>query len=1265
MSKHQTNTKMEDTMDVGNDLARKYEKKTHLEHIKDLPDTYIGSIQNEKLNQWVVSHYISNKNNANTSNDDNSQDEYEERELSYDELMLIKHGKMKDTRKQDSTVDEVKMRIVNKQITYPPGLKNIIEEILVNAIDNHNRIKQRTNQGKKRLKKMTYIKVSIDINTGMIVVENDGEGIDVAEHPTEKIYIPQMIFGELLTSGNYNKDEEKTTGGKNGYGAKLTNIFSTYFRVETVDRHRKLMFSQEYRNNMNVKEKPVIEKFTGSPFTRISFIPDYERFGIPGITRDLISLIEKRTYDMVVCSGGEIKVYFNGEQVALNNFDQYISLYVGDDTSRVSQRFNERWEVAATLTPSFNFEQVSFVNGINTSRGGRHVEYITKQICSKMVEYIKKKKKVDVKEHIVRDNLMLFVNSTIVNPSFDSQTKDTLTTTKTKFGSECEINVKFVEMVANSGIMERAIALSDFRNKQLLTKTDGKKTKRLLDIEKLDDARLAGTKKNDSCTLILTEGDSAKAMAVAGISIIPNGRDIYGIYPLRGKLLNTRDKRDKDIASNQEITDIKRILGLQENREYNNINDLRYGRIMIMTDQDVDGSHIKGLIINFLTKWPSLMKIEGFITSLLTPIVKAKKRSNTINFYTLSDFEKWLEANNNGSGWTTKYYKGLGTSTPAEAKDYFRDFKLVNYHWNDTCDNTIDMAFNKDRADDRKTWLSDYRSDAILDINQTYVTFTDFINKELIHFSNADNQRSLPSLCDGLKPSQRKILFCCEKRNLRNEIRVAQLAGYVSEHGAYHHGEASLHGTIVGMAQNFTGSNNINLLEPVGQFGSRLKGGKDSAQPRYIHTHLTPLTHILFNKLDNPIYKSNVDDGLVVEPEFYMPIIPLILVNGTEGIGTGWSSNIPPFHPKDLVKNIKRLMKDEPVKEMTPWFRGFKGTVTKLSKNHWLTRGCYKLVNRDTIEITELPVGIWTDNYKILLDELMLGDKKETSKNGKKNTKSKRTTTIKVDNKQVSTILKDYKNSSSESLVNFTLKFDNDVLINLMSSKDKFGVSKLESIFRLTSKITCEKRLNMYDDKMQLKSFDTPEEVLEHYYKIRLEYYQKRKDFMVAKMKNELLLLSTRVRFILDVINGKVIVNNQPKIKIVERLEKLDYPKMLDGRVITLDDLKKKSKLEIDSANYDFLIRMPIYNLTKEKIEELKKERDTLKTELEVLNLKTIINLWEDDLTVFEKGYDNFMKEYYSYMGLNPSDYTYGKKEKVKMVLKSSKNKNTSKLKQK
>lgn len=343
--------------------------------------------------------------------------------------------------------------------------------------------------------------------------------------------------------------------------------------------------------------------------------------------------------------------------------------------------------------------------------------------------------------------------------------------------------------------------------------------------------------------------------------------------------------------------------------------------------------------------WPTLLDVPGFLKQFITPIVKATKGKKTKTFFNLPEYEAWLESTGNrGKGWNIKYYKGLGTSTSAEAKDYFSKLDLHEIQFDRLSSDSfemenlpvhsgaelIDMAFRKNRVEDRKTWLNVVDKDTYLDyteVSSDGVRYSDFINKEYILFSRYDNVRSIPHFMDGFKPSQRKVLFGCFKRKLKGEVKVAQLTGYVAEHSAYHHGEQSLQGTIVAMAQNFVGSNNINLLTPSGQFGTRRMGGKDAASARYIFTKLEPIARAIFHPDDDELLSYLNDDGESIEPEFYVPVIPMVLVNGAEGIGTGWSSSVTNYNPREIIANIRRKIAGEEFDPMTPYFHGFIGQV--------------------------------------------------------------------------------------------------------------------------------------------------------------------------------------------------------------------------------------------------------------------------------------------------------------------------------------------------
>lgn len=1134
---------------------QQYKKLSHVEHVYELPDSYVGSVDSTELETYIV-----NENN---------------------EVLL-------------------------KKIDYVPALFKIYDEILVNAEDQYIR------EMKSKTFPVTQIHITIDVESNCISVMNDGKGIPVHKMKEYKKYPAELIFGELLTSSNYDKNEEKVTGGKNGYGAKLTNIFSTRFCVESVDHVRKLRLSQTYTNNMKTKNAPIVEPYDGHPYTKITFYPDLARFDLTTISEDMVGLMKKRAYDVAAWTDSSVSVFYNGALIECANFEEYASLFLGppDIRPRVYKRFNSNWEIIATYNVNEIFQQISFVNGINTIRGGKHVDYISNQICKQVAEYISKKRKLNIKPVYVKNQLMLFVKSTIVNPSFDGQTKETLTTTVSKFGSTCTIDSKFIQQLLQTGIEERIVQHAEYKNNKSLKKTDGKKTTHIKGIPKLCDANMAGGRYSRKCTLILTEGDSAKTMAIAGLSEV--GRDYYGVFPLRGKLLNVKDADINKIVKNAEIANIKKILGLKSGEIYSDQIDpwpLRYGKLIIMTDQDVDGSHIKGLVMNvFHSHWRSLLQMN-FITSLLTPIVKVSKNRKTIAFYTLTDYERWKSKTANGKGWKIKYYKGLGTSTTKEAKEYFKRMKLVTYDWDSTySDNAIDLAFNKSRADDRKAWLNNYNREEILDSKMENVSYNDFINKDFIHFSNYNIIRSIPSLMDGLKPSQRKILFACFKRNLTKEIKVAQLAGYVSENAAYHHGETSLQDTIVGLAQDFVGSNNLNLLLPNGTFGSRLQGGKDAASARYIYTCLNPLTNLLFRKEDLPLLKYLDDDGLPIEPEFYLPILPTVLINGAKGIGTGYSTSIPMFNPLDIIHNMKMRIQGKPLRNLTPWFAGFKGMViendnesesgtedTETTNGHrkvksWTTKGVYEMVNANTIRITELPIGTWTEKYKEFLESILVDTKSGAKK--KKN------------------ILKSYVDHSTDSEVQLILKFDYKDVLALRKEEVRGGVDGIERALRLTTKKTTSMgNVHLYNENVNIKKYNSTDDIFNEFYLARYRLYQERRLFQLDALQKTMRLISERVRFILEMIEGTIDLRKKKASVVDEMLEAKNYPRL--GA----------------NANYDYLVKLPLQSLTEEKVEELTKERDDLQRELEVLQNTSEEQMWLNEIEEFAVAYKKRKKK--------------------------------------
>lgn len=1076
---------------MSTDLSQYVMRNEH-DHVLLNPDTYVGSVENVETDNWI-----------------------------------LKDGK-----------------IQMESIHYNPALLKLFDELIVNANDHYIRTKTSDNP-------VTHIQVIID--NGTITIINDGEGIDIAKHPEHDMYIPQLIFATLRTSRNFNTEEKRIVGGKNGFGVKLVFIWSTFASIECVDSTRQLKYTQTFSDNLKTINPPVIKPCKKKSYTSITFKPDYARLKLPGLEPTMLSLIERRIYDIASLTDKSVKVSYNGTVVPIKSMTQYVDLFVGSKSDIPRSQFTcDRWDIIVCKSPNEEFVSISYVNGIHTGKGGTHVNYILNQLLRKLILYIKQKKKVDVKQTTLKEHLMIFIQCSIENPSFDSQTKDYLNTPSSSFGSNCELSDKFIEEIAKKGIMELALTITKSKEMVAAKKTsDGSKTRKIVGIPKLIDANFAGTVKSTKCTLILCEGDSARSAILSGFT--SDDRNIFGVYPLRGKLLNVRDESITTISSNKEIKELMTILGLKYGKEYTpeNISELRYAQVLFMTDQDLDGSHIKALIINmFACLWPSLLKCHDFIGFMNTPIIKATKGKEELCFYNEEQYTIWKESNL--KSWNIKFYKGLGTSSANEFKKYFKDKKIVHFTTTPECCGQLDMVFNKKRANDRKQWLEQYIPQS-LNTDVHNITYTELINKEVIKFSKYDCDRSIPNIMDGFKISQRKIFYCALLKPIVHEIKVAQFSGYVSEKSAYHHGEASLNGAIVNMAQNFVGSNNINLLNPNGQFGTRLQGGKDSASERYIFTQLNKYTRYIFRKEDDFILHYLMDDGVSIEPEYYAPIIPMILANGCNGIGTGFSTKIPCYNPKDLIIYLRHmLLFDDSTKPVIkPYYRGFKGTVEeeKEDSGKYIIRGVFS-VKELQVTITELPIGMWTDTYKQFLED------------------------------SIGTLIKDYTDKSTD--------VDIHIVVTLLAPS-----TTIETDLKLTTSISTT-NMHLINSKNQLRKYKTVYEIIDEYAEIRLQMYTVRKQYLLDMLSSQLVVITHKVKYIHAVLQGKIDLRNKKQEEIT---------KMLTAFGLIQQD-----------GSYHYLTKMPMDSVSDENVKQLESELAKLTKEKAVLTSTTERQMWLNEL---------------------------------------------------
>lgn len=1080
------------------DLSKQYKKHTHREHIRSLPDTYIGSIENTVEDLYIVAE---------------NGESFTEKSVS----------------------------------PFNPGFYKLIDELLVNAHDHVIRLRQRGSDTPVK-------KIDIEIeNDSILTIRNDGESIDVEKHPEYGVYIPQMIFGELLTSTNYDKDEKKLVGGKNGYGVKLVNIFSKKLVVTIIDGKRNLKYVQEFEDNMSKINPPTIKACKNKPSVEIQWTPDFTAFGWKSgkIPTDLLEVVKRRVFDLAMTVGKDVKVTWCGTPIKFRDLATYASWYLPKDATVVTETPQVGWQLAISDSPTDRAFSVSFVNGIWT-RSGKHVDEITNQVVSHIVSYLEAKKKTKVKPALVRDSLAIFISCFVENPSFSSQTKEVMTSKVS-----CRLSEEFLKkIVAKLNVVTKVLEQQNVKDTKENSKTDGKKSSKITGIPKLDDAVYAGTTKSHECSLILTEGDSAKAMALSGLS--QDQRKYYGVYPLKGKVLNVKDTSVKKVEQTEEIANLKKIMGLESGKKYTDISSLRYGKILIMTDQDYDGSHIRGLLINvFHELWHTLFKIPGFITYMATPIVKATKGTKVLSFYTQYDYEEWKKTDDS-RGWKVKYYKGLGTSTRDEAKEYFKSMNVVRFDYSGKkSDKSIELAFNKSQADDRKDWLRTYSKENIVNVEPgAMLPYEEFIDKDLIHFSNYNLERSIPNVMDGLKTSQRKILFSAFKRNLKTEIRVAQFAGYVSEHSGYHHGEASLNETIIGMAQDFVGSNNIPWLVPQGQFGTRLVGGKDSASPRYIHTHLQSYIPNLVPSDDFDCLTYRDDDGLLVEPEWYAPILPMLLINGCRGIGTGYSTFIPQFNPVVIKEMLLQWLKSGSglERELIPYYTGFKGTVVKADKGDYLVKGVWK-TEKNEMTITELPIGTWTSDFRESLDKMVT----EGS-------------------------IKDYSDTSTDTDVHVKVKLGSDATV-----VEKLLVDKI----KMTN-------MHAFNSKCVIHKYITPNDIISEFATVRLDLYGKRREHLLKVLNEKLPYHENVVRFI--------------------RQQCLEVP-VPDIRRKTseeCDKLLEKAKFDKLKGNFDYLMNLPISSLTLKNAQKHEDDLESLKKKIAGIQKTTPQEMWIIELNTLK-----------------------------------------------
>ena len=1179
--------------------------------------------------------------------------------------------------------DDEENRAVKKMIDFNPGLFNIIREILSNVIDN---VWRSTEAGTP----MKKIEIRLDTEKGSICIWNDGycipvkkEDFEYKDHRTGKVHTERMypaesFFGDMLSGTNYDDDEIRKTSGRNGMGSKATNVFSTEFIVEHTSTDDKKKFEQTFTKNGSKRSEPKIVPYRNKTgYTSITFTPDYEYFGYPGkededyaMDDNLVALIKLYAYEVAMITNVPVKFSVDGEALPLirmPNLEKFVRLFYPSSDHKITSiksPLGDECVIVERGEPEMDVledvPQISFVNGIRTKEGGIHVDTWRDGIFPGFVRMFNARKgstlKTTSKE--VYPYLQIFIRCEVDKPQFATQTKEQLTgigdlvdkNGKKKAPEKYKLfnprkKTEKDEWAKNLDLLLKKIVKWDFvalldeklqaKQDRIISRKEGVTKGKLALGDKATDANKAGSKEWKKCTLYITEGDSAKALADRGIaSIGEKGHDYNGSLPIRGKFLNVRKASAKQIVDNKEIDVIRKMLGLQRidySKDENFAPPLRYGKVRILADADDDGIHIRGLLLSFFHFFYPGLFDRGYFQSFSTSVVTVKhgkgKAQKVLQFYSKPEYDKWSTSNHKLKSHIVKYIKGLGTINPQEAPAYFKDEKVLDYFLDGTEKEIMNLGFTDEKdaqgikgSDQRKVWITDK-------LNKTFfmeehfeesgdgesssellssedeeefqyegdISLSTFVDKQLIIYHTMALRRALPGIWDGLKESQRKILFTFFLRNYKGTRDVEKISGAVKEETAYHHGIKSLQDAIINMVQGFVGSNNIPYAINDGEFGTRSSGGKDAASARYPMTGLEEIIRTIFPSEDDALLERLEEDNEKIEYAHYMPILPMLLVNGASGIASGYSTTIPCYNPEDLVEWIETWLEDEEGIEeldwLTPWYRGYTGEIELTFDKEtgypdgWISKGILEKGKMDNTRpkgvwwhIRELPVGVWTDNFKAHLEEL------ETDKNKKK-----------------MKCLHEVKNYCTANTVHFMIKPTSDftpdieTVGNLSMLKKKYSLKNMVAI----------------DENNYPYRFQCVEDILKVFCQKRLYFYGLRKKSLLKSWKIDLVKATNRYRFVKGVVDKKLDLHQDDE----------DVEATLEGKPWKFDRVEHNG-----TPSYEYLLSLQMRSMTQRKLDELKKEADNLRKKIEELEGKNKRDLWREDLAKFKKAYTKFLK---------------------------------------
>jgi DNA topoisomerase-2 len=1012
---------------------------------------------------------------------------------------------------------------------------------------------------------------------------------------------PFICLGKMRTSSNYDDDGKRTVVGRNGVGGHLIPIESTVCELEVLDPSRRLRYTQRWLDNAAVVEEPIVERWTIFPMSeedvprrcgsvRVTWVLS-DAAGVEEYSADVLSLFKKGVADASFTANLPIAVveYPEGDEEGWRGpreetmydlrGESYFSLYPKLEGCRRCSIEYEGSRVSFFDTPGAAFSE-AFANGGHTPQGGVHVRvwrlWLYRQLHAiakvklgdKLIGAPKKeggapstKKKPaepteKALEKLYGPHVALILACTLVEPAFTSQTKEELSSPTPRV-PPLDATLAQSPLLAHSPlganlddwrVFAEVEAALEAKARRKGAKDNGKRVE-FVDVENAEDAEWAGTRHSGQCSLILCEGDSGKTTAIKGAMMV-NPR-AFGVYPVEGVPANLIQH---PLQSAEVVRDLKKLLGWAPGKTRK---QLRYDKLQIMTDADPDGVHIRLLLIVMMyVAFPGLVE-DGFVEAFIFPIVTAEKRGKKFAFYTMQEYEHWASENNNGRGWTLRYFKGLGSCTDPDIHYTFTHPLIVRYAFDALARDALRLAFEKGQEDERKLWLEQYdptehfRYPGVLEISASVL-------KELPIFSIYETQRCIPSLMDGLNLGQRKVVHVVRKNAIDKPIKTAQLAGQVANEAAYHHNEDTLQKTITRMNQTYAGSNNLPLLTRSGEFGSRRKNGKDASEGRYTYTYASPVMRTIFTPEDDLLLVPNLDGDKAIEPRYFYSIVALVLANWQEGIGTGSNCKIPCHDPRQLVRrhrlicervatlrnlgpeeNLLGVVDEAPPPRLIPWARWYRGSITLEAG----PRGTTRVVDRGVfsqragvIQVTEVPLSVSYEDYRDKLEEMKTGKKRK--KKGNKHVVEL------VASKEK--ILKSHKHPAYDLHENG----DDRCCFELQ----EFGLMPTHRNLKLESVLSTS-QMTVWDEKGKLRHFASAEHLLEHYSGVMLESRETLRLALAERSRQRVTELELKVAFVVEVIAEPTLVAGQKDEPLRAWMEYRGYPRhFLDMRLASITD---------------------------------------------------------------------------------------------------------------